>query len=136
MFVHACFRTRNIHTSFSAVYLCWSHHQRALFSTLVTLVRLSVGAFFRSGNIHTFHLPVYLCICVGPLSVWAFRYVCGRLFSNEEHSHTSFACLFVLDSSLAGMVTLGYFTAVTVRHGSRQLGASSWIVIIRLVFQG
>ena len=107
-----------------------------LFSTLVALVRLFVGAFFRLRNIHTLHLPVYLCICVGPLSVRGFRYVCVRLFSKEEHSHTSFACLFVLDSSLAGMATLGYFTAVTVRHGSRQLGASSRIVMIRQLFQG
>ena len=43
--------------------------------------------------------PEYEVVSPG-LRVHTYRYVRGRLFKNEEYSHTIFVCLFVLDSSL------------------------------------
>ena len=86
--------------------------------------------FFRTRNIAC--LFVYLCwplkcacllcICVGRLSVWGFRYVCGRLFL-ERGIFTHLFRLFIfvkLIISVHGCFTAvrvhGCFTAVTVRH--------------------
>ena len=58
-------------------------------------------------------VPVYLCICVGLLSVWGFRYVCGRLFLERgifTHLFRPFICVKLIIS------VHGCFTAVTVRH--------------------
>ena len=67
-------------------------------------------------------LPVYLCICVGRLSVWGFRYVCGRLFLERgifTHLFRLFICVKLI-ISVHGCFTAvrvhGCFTAVTVRH--------------------
>ena len=57
-----------------------------------------VTALYRTRNIHTLHSPVYFCWRLG------VSLCLGRLFWNEEYSHTFFACLFILDSSLACMV--------------------------------
>ena len=64
---------------------------------------LSVGeicgrSFFRTSNIHTLHS---LVICVRRLIVSRFCYVCGRLFLERVIFTHLFACLFVLNSSLA-----------------------------------
>ena len=63
-----------------------------------------------------------LCICVGRLSVWGFRYVCGRLFLERgifTHLFRLFICVKLI-ISVHGCFTAvrvhGCFTAVTVRH--------------------
>ena len=99
---------------------------------------------FRTSNIHTLHS---LVICVHRLIVSRFYYVCGRLFLERVIFTHLFACLFVLNSSLACMVASRLRRFVTSRLGSsrsaptwrpvsdrrgpRQLGDPSRIVTIR-----
>ena len=136
------FRTRN-HTLHSPLCIC--------------VGGLSVGeicgrSFFRTSNIHTLHS---LVICVRRLIVSRFCYVCGCLFLERVIFTHLFACLFVLNSSLACMVAsrLRRFVTsrlrssrfaptwrpVSDRHDpstSRQLGDPCRIVTIRQLFQG
>ena len=77
------FRTKNIHTLHSAVYLCRSpvycfktHHLRASF---FSLVRMFVAAVFRTRNIHTLHSAVYyLCRLGSSRSAPTWRLVSDR----------------------------------------------------------
>ena len=64
---------------------------------LYTCAKVCGRSFFRTSNIHTLHS---LVICVRRLNVWGFCYVCGAFFRTRNHT-LHFACLFVLNSSLA-----------------------------------
>ena len=79
-------------------------------------------SFFRTSNIHTLHS---LVICVRRLIVSRFCYVCGRLFLERVIFTHLFACLFVLNSSLACMVASRLRRFVTSRLLSSRF-APTW----------
>ena len=142
----AFFGTRNIHTLHSPVYLClmpgclgvslcwwapilergvFTHLFRlVLHSSLTCVVRYTCanvyGRLFLEREIFTHFIRLFIC-------VWGFRYVCERLFKNEEYSHTFFACLFVLDL-LASMVASRVWRYVTSRLGSSR-SAPTWRLV-------
>ena len=79
-------------------------------------------SFFRTSNIHTLHS---LVICVRRLIVSRFCYVCGCLFLERVIFTHLFACLFVLNSSLACMVASRLRRFVTSRLRSSRF-APTW----------
>ena len=91
----AFFRTRNIHTLHSPVYLCWP---------LACLgVSLCVWAPFLERGVFTHLFRRVLdssLACVVLYTACTNVYV--RLFQNEKYSHTSFACLFVFAAWVFG----------------------------------
>ena len=62
-----------------------------------------VTAVFRTRNIHTFHSAVYFSWPLGCLGV---SLCLGRLFQNEEYSHTFFAMVLVCDRASSTLILL------------------------------
>ena len=99
----------------------WYSHTFCVIRLIISVRRSSaacanfMAVFFRTRNIHTLHSPVYLCL---PLGCLGLRYVCERLFKNEDYPHTFIFRLFVCVRLIS---VHGCFMAVTVRHEPSQI---------------